>query len=411
MIDNNEIFTKDIIMMKVADIKGTSEEDIIYLIGNKEGQGKNTIYKNMEMIVSDGGDGKLDYIDLVGIEGYEAKIKIEKYNDKKQLIFIIKEKDERKGIRLIIYQFNLDGYKIIYDSNYYNKSNYEVIYKNNYELDIYNSEKEKIYIMDIKNRGEGYLRSKYNKDGEVKNKISGDVLPIYKMMSIKDDEKDYSNLLTKRKIIGEDFHDIMGELIEIFILESDGFKLVERSISNQLIKNSNLDYRSAENSRYNFSNMEFLEAEYNEDIKLERAIEKEYSLIPNYDKLNYLYNRVKISEVDTNQIIAYLEGPKFCSEKGGTLLVLDEKNNNYYINSKIRNIIPPIIVSNKRTNGYNNLIVKTINDGKEEFRVLKYNGNSYPIDPLKEEKLKKGIKITGIAVIADDLFYRKGIEY
>lgn len=411
MIDNNEIFTKDIIMMKVADIKGTSEEDVIYLIGNKEGEGKNTIYKNMEIIVSDGGDGKLDYIDLAEIEGYEAKIKIEKYNDKKQLIFIIKEKDERKGIRLLIYQFNLDGYKIIYDSNDYNKSNYEVIYKNNYELDIYNSDKEKIYIMDIKNRGEGYLRSKYNKDGEVKNKISGDILPIYKMISIKDDEKDYSNLLTKRRIIGEDFYDIMGELIEIFVLERDGFKLVERSISTPLIKNSNLDYRSAENSRYNFSNMEFLEAEYNEDIKLERAIEKEYSLIPNYDKLNYLYNRVKISEVDTNQIIAYLEGPKFCSEKGGTLLVLDEKNNNYYINSKIRNIIPPIIVSNKITNGYNNLIVKTINDDKEEFRVLKYNGNSYPIDPLKEEKLKKGIKITGIAVIADDLFYRKGIEY
>lgn len=411
MIDNNEIFTKDIIMMKVADIKGTSEEDVIYLIGNKEGEGKNTIYKNMEIIVSDGEDGKLDYIDLAEIEGYEAKIKIEKYNDKKQLIFIIKEKDERKGIRLLIYQFNLDVYKMIYDSNDYNKSNYEVIYKNNYELDIYNSEKEKIYIMDIKNRGEGYLRSKYNKDGEVKNKISGDILPIYKMISIKDDEKEYSNLLTKRKIIGEDFYDIMGELIEIFVLERDGFKLVERSISTPLIKSSNLDYRSDENSRYNFSNMEFLEAEYNEDIRLERAIEKEYSLIPSYDKLNYLYNRVKISEVNNNQIIAYLEGPKFCSENGGTLLVLDEKNNNYYINSKIKNIIPPIIVSNKRTNGYNNLIVKTMNDEKEEFRVLKYNGNSYPIDPLKEEKLKKGIKITGIAVIADDLFYRKGIEY
>ena len=43
--------------------------------------------------------------------------------------------------------------------------------------------------------------------------------------------------------------------------------------------------------------------------------------------------------------------------------------------------------------------------------MLKYNGNSYPRNPLKEEKLKKGRKINGIAVISDDLFYRRGIEY
>ena len=63
------------------------------------------------------------------------------------------------------------------------------------------------------------------------------------------------------------------------------------------------------------------------------------------------------------------------------------------------------------SNGYNDLIVRLIKNDKYEFRVLKYNGNSYPMSPFDGYKLQSGIKIKGISVISDDLFYKRGIEY
>ena len=46
-----------------------------------------------------------------------------------------------------------------------------------------------------------------------------------------------------------------------------------------------------------------------------------------------------------------------------------------------------------------------------DSEVLKYNGNSYPMNPVDEEKLQSGVKVVGVAVISDDLFYKRGIEY
>ncbi|MGF0111045.1 hypothetical protein ACQRD5_16830, partial [Clostridium sp. SGI.024] len=77
----------------------------------------------------------------------------------------------------------------------------------------------------------------------------------------------------------------------------------------------------------------------------------------------------------------------------------------------IKDVIPPIIISENISNGYNDLIVRSIKKDKLDFRVLKYNGNSYPINPIGEEKLETGIRVVGVAVISDDLFYRRGIEY
>ena len=93
------------------------------------------------------------------------------------------------------------------------------------------------------------------------------------------------------------------------------------------------------------------------------------------------------------------------------MIILEEKNNDYIVTSKIKDIIPPIIVSENINNGYRDLIVRLLKKDKLDFRVLKYNGNSYPMKPLDEEKLQSGIKVVGLAFISDDLFYRRGIEY
>lgn len=407
--------SKDVITLKVSDIKGNYSEEVIYLVGNKEGDGKNTTYNNMEIIISDGENGELSYISLKEIKGYEPKLKVEKFKDKEnnQILFISKNANEEEGLKALIYDFYEGKLKKDFDSDKFKNNEYEVIFIDNFKVEIINNKKEKTYIMDIKDKNKEYLSNKYSYDGKLKRRILGKVLPIYEILVIKDNEKECSNILIKRNIIGEDACDILGEIIDILSFESMEFKIVESIVSIKEIKNDKNNYRNNEilSSKYDFSRIEFIEAEENPNKKLERILEKEFNLTPKVDKLSYLYNRFKLNDLYENQIIAYLEGPKFCSDKGGTLIIVDEKNNEYSINSRVIDVIPPIIITNKKNKGYKNLIVKVNSNGKEEFRVLKYNGNSYPINPFEEEKLKKDIRIIGSAVISDDLFYRNGIEY
>lgn len=412
---NNENPLKEIIMTKISNIKGNLEDEVIYLIGKKDGSEKNALYKEMEIIISDGDSGKLTCIELKGLEGYNPRIIIEKYKveNKNQILFIIQQKEEEKGIKAIIYDFNEDNLINIFNTDYYNNYEYKVVYNDNCKVQVTNSEEELIYNIDIENREKKYIEDKYDKNRKLKRTIIGKVSPIYDVLSIRNYEKDVVDILIKQKIIGENNNDVIGELINILSFDKDKFKIIETIVSVYSVKNNNLNLRNIEfiNNKYDFSKVDFIESEYKSNYRLERIIEKEFLLIPKHDKLSYLYNKVNLRNFSEYEILAYLEGPKFCSEKGGTLLVVEKRNDDYIINSEIRGIIPPIIISDNKNNGYNDLIVKIMNNGDEEFRILKYNGNSYPINPLNGEKLKKGIKISGIAVISDDLFYKKGIEY
>ena len=334
-------------------------------------------------------------------------------NEKEEILFIVEEELELKGIKSIIYRFSNGKIESIFDSNKHLLNNrYKVIYKDNYKVNLIDNNKSVNYIIDIENRDYRYLNEKYKSDGKLINKYQGEVLAPYEILQVRSNDRERFDLLLKQKIIGEDINDIIGEIVSILRFEEDNFKELNREVSIKSSKNIiNTTREEFRDKKYDFSNVDFIESEYNANLRIERAIEKEYLLNPNFDKLNYLYNRIKLNNSDKFQIIAYLEGPKFCTSRGGTIVVLEEKNNNYVVTSKIENVIPPVIVSDDVNSGYHNLIVRLIRKDKMDFRVLKYNGNSYPMNPLDEEKLQSGVKVVGIAVISDDLFYKRGIEY
>ncbi|MDU5108417.1 hypothetical protein, partial [Clostridium sp.] len=289
---------------------------------------------------------------------------------------------------------------------------YKVIYNDNYKVNLIDSNKNVNYIIDIENKDYRYLNEKYKSDGRLINECQGQVLSPYEILQVRSNDREKFDLLLKQKIIGEDINDIIGEIVSKLRFEDDNFMELNREVSIKSSKNIiNPTREEFIDKKYDFSNVDFIEAEYNANLRIERAIEKEFLLNPNFDKLNYLYNRIKLNNSDKYQIIAYLEGPKFCTSRGGTIVILEEKNNDYIVTSKIKDVIPPIIVSDDINSGYHNLIVRLIKKDKLDFRVLKYNGNSYPMNPVDEEKLQSGVKVVGVAVISDDLFYKRGIEY
>lgn len=415
MIRNIEKSSKEIVSSKVGNIISDCDEDIIYLIGKKANEGKNTLYNEMEIVISEGSNGKLTYIDLKDIKGYNPRIILGKFssNDKYDILFIVEEELELKGIKSIIYRFNNGKIEPIFNSNKHLLNNrYNVIYNDNYKVNLIDSNKNVNYIIDIENKDYRYLNEKYKSDGRLINECQGQVLSPYEILQVRNNDREKFDLLLKQKIIGEDINDIIGEIVSILRFKDDNFKELNREVSIESSKNiTNPTREEFIDKKYDFSNVDFIEAEYNANLRIERAIEKEFLLNPNFDKLNYLYNRIKLNNSYKYQIIAYLEGPKFCTSRGGTIVILEEKNNDYIVTSKIKDVIPPIIVSDDINSGYHNLIVRLIKKDKLDFRVLKYNGNSYPMNPIDEEKLQSGVKVVGVAVISDDLFYKRGIEY
>lgn len=415
MIRNIEKSSKEIVSSKVGNIISDCDEDIIYLIGRKANEGKNTLYNEMEIVISEGSNGKLTYMDLKDIKGYNPRIILGKFssNDKDDILFIVEEELELKGIKSIIYRFNNGKIEPIFNSNKYLLNNrYKVIYNDNYKVNLIDSNKKVNYIIDIENKDYRYLNEKYKSDGRLINECQGQVLSPYEILQVRSNDREKFDLLLKQKIIGEDINDIIGEIVSILRFEDDNFMELNREVSIKSSKKiTNPTREEFIDKKYDFSNVDFIEAEYNANLRIERAIEKEFLLNPNFDKLNYLYNRIKLNNSDKYQIIAYLEGPKFCTSRGGTIVILEEKNNDYIVTSKIKDVIPPIIVSDDINSGYHNLIVRLIKKDKLDFRVLKYNGNSYPMNPVYEEKLQSGVKVVGVAVISDDLFYKRGIEY
>ncbi len=416
MIGHNEKLSKEVITSNLGNIINDIEEDIIYLIGRKTEEGKNTLYEEMEIVISDGLNGKLTYIDLINIKGYNPKIILRKFTalKKNEVLFIVEDEKENESIRYIIYRYYNGIIETIFDSNEYLRRNrYKVIYDDNYKVKLIDGIKNTSYIIDIENNYLRYINEKYKSDGKLIKNYQGKVLYPYEVLEVRNNDRELFDLLLKQKITGEDINDILGEIISTLRFDGNKFNELNIKVSIEDIKSKEKVLRNEDfiDKKYDFSKVDFIEAEINANLSVERAIEKEFSLNPSLDKLNYLYNRIKLNNSEKYQIIAYLEGPKFCTSRGGTVIILEEKNNNYVLTSKIKDVIPPIIISENISNGYNDLIVRSIKKDKLDFRVLKYNGNSYPINPIGEEKLETGIRVVGVAVISDDLFYRRGIEY
>lgn len=416
MIEHNEKLSKEVITSNLGNIINDNEEDIIYLIGRKTEEGKNTLYEEMEIVISDGLNGKLTYINLIDIKGYNPQIILGKFTTlkKNEVLFTVEDKVQNDSIKYIIYRYYNGMIETIFDSNQYlTKNRYKVIYNDNYRVNLIDGIKNTKYIINIENKDSRYINEKYKSDGKLIKNYQGQVLYAYEVLQVRSNDRELFDLLLKQKITGEDINDVLGEIISTLRFDGNKFNELNIKVSIENTKSKEKVLRDEDfiDKKYDFSKVDFIEAEFNANLRVERAIEKEFSLNPNLDKLNYLYNRIKLNNSEKYQIIAYLEGPKFCTSRGGTLIVLEEKNNDYVVTSKIKDVIPPIIISENISNGYNDLIVRLIKKDKLDFRILKYNGNSYPINPLGEEKLQTGIRVVGLAVISDDLFYRKGIEY
>jgi hypothetical protein len=140
------------------------------------------------------------------------------------------------------------------------------------------------------------------------------------------------------------------------------------------------------------------------DRKLELAIinhDPSYKeLFPKFSSIpKYAYKKIDLNGDKKPEIIVHLTGIPFCGTGGCTTLIFTKVANEYKLLSEIGLNRAPIIVSNNKTNGWNDLIIGQFQGsfrGLHGYYALKFDGRTYPENPGSNgTKLPQKAKLTG----------------
>lgn len=154
-----------------------------------------------------------------------------------------------------------------------------------------------------------------------------------------------------------------------------------------------------------------INSENQRDRKLEIAILKSNSY---YDSATanlpvfYGYRKIDLNGDKRPETIVHLAGIPFCGTGGCTTLIFRKVANRYKLVSKIGLNHPPIIISNNKTNGWNDLIIAQFqgsNRGYHGYYALKFNGRTYPVNPINGTKLPQKTKLTGRRLFENGLSF------
>lgn len=161
-------------------------------------------------------------------------------------------------------------------------------------------------------------------------------------------------------------------------------------------------------------NIEYRVAETTPDPKLERAIWRDaltdYAPTDPENYVRYYYDRIDLNGDNKPEIIVYLVGAYVCGSGGCNALIYTPVGQDYRLISQHTLVNAPILVTPQRTNGWKNLILQVSGGGaRSSYRVMRFNGRSYPLNPSIQPAVSTNTTLTGIAVVADS-FSSPGIQ-
>ncbi len=178
----------------------------------------------------------------------------------------------------------------------------------------------------------------------------------------------------------------------------------------QNTQSENGEVNTNESNGTDLSNVKNIGYETTRDEKLEEAIHK---TMPEYDKeaygpVKYYYNKVDLNGDGKEEVFTVLYGMYVSGSGGGSGLLFD---NNYNLVSTFTLVRTPIIISNNKTNGWNDILMYVSGGGIESFYAqMKFDGKTYPSNPSVQPEVKPGTKVEGKAIIANEITFDTGIE-
>jgi len=149
------------------------------------------------------------------------------------------------------------------------------------------------------------------------------------------------------------------------------------------------------------------------DNKLEQALMKALGedVGDSEHPVHYYYNRVDLNSDGKPEVLVYVFGQSVCGTGGCSAFVFQPKNNEYQLISAISPARNPIMVSERQTQGWRDLIMFVSGGGIQPgyYVVLQFNGKQYPENPTIAPAKPLDYRAKGIAYRVDNGTVRSGI--
>jgi hypothetical protein len=153
-------------------------------------------------------------------------------------------------------------------------------------------------------------------------------------------------------------------------------------------------------------------SERTRDPELQTAIQRSLADSTNDTENSvYYYNRVDLNGDGKPEVLVYLFGGSLCGTGGCVLIVFRTQGGEYRPVSEIALAQNPIIVSERRTHGWNDLIMKVAGGGVRQryYAVLHFNGKTYPENPTTPPAMRLMYSARGIAYLVGNGAVGSGI--
>ena len=130
------------------------------------------------------------------------------------------------------------------------------------------------------------------------------------------------------------------------------------------------------------------------------------------ETVHYQYNRVDLNGDGTPEVLLRIDGSSLCGPGGCPLFVLRHTAGGYEEISRTTLTWAPVVVSERRTSGWNDLLLwQRANPPGEAsyYALLEFESPSYPSNPSMEPARLLEMPVRGVAYLVDR--DARGIEY
>lgn len=128
----------------------------------------------------------------------------------------------------------------------------------------------------------------------------------------------------------------------------------------------------------------------------------------------YYYNYIDLNGDGVNEVLVYIFEGHFCGTGGCDAYLFVKKRSRYVLRNHFEPVRNPIIVSENKTKGWNDLIFFNSGGGivPGYYSLVRFDGTTYPSNPTIEDQapsLKK--RVRGTAYLVGNGYGKSGIAF
>lgn len=215
-----------------GDVNGDKIPDNLYLTGNRTPS--SPFVRDITLLIQDGRTGRITRIPLSENAGYNPRILLVNFTGEGKLDIMVSIDSGGSGATMYHYIYSIINNTpfLIFDFKVYNSEyKYAVTYKDNYRVEAISYNNNDKYIIDISLKEADYLNEIYDRNGKLKEPISGFVNPLSGLYPVDFESDGIYELLAYQKIAGRYNADSLGYFLNTLKWNKNRFELSNQNIA------------------------------------------------------------------------------------------------------------------------------------------------------------------------------------